>query len=123
MARASSEKPGRVWLRRLLWLGGGVAALLFTIEGGEYGTRDLWSQRARKAKLDGEIQQLQGEVDSLKQELKVLTTDNVRLERIAREKWGMVRGDKEILYWVGNGAKPRVDSAGVDSAGHATRFP
>ncbi len=119
MARASKSNPGRIWLRRLLWAAGAVVALLFTIEGGEYGTRDLWSQRARKAQLDAELAQLRADVDSLHAELKVLTTDNARLERIAREKWGMVKGDKELLYWVGSGAKPTTDSAAPIAPGSA----
>jgi cell division protein FtsB len=88
-----------------------VAVLVFTVEGGEYGTRDLWSQQARKAQLDADVAQLKSEVDSLRAELKVLATDDARLERIAREKWGMVKGQKELLYWVGDGTKPPVDTA------------
>jgi cell division protein FtsB len=110
MARAA-EKPARVWLRRLAWVAGGVAVLAFTIEGGEYGTRDLWSQQARRERLDAEVAQLRNEVDSLKQELKVLRTDDVRLEHLAREKYGMVKGDKELMYWVGTGSKPAGDSS------------
>jgi cell division protein FtsB len=111
MARTASEKPGRVWLRRLAWIGGGIAVLVFTIEGGEYGTRDLWTQSSRKAKLDADVAQLKLEVDSLRQELKVLKTDDARLERIARERYGMVKGSKELLYWVSSGVKTSGDTA------------
>jgi cell division protein FtsB len=102
----TSTKPGRVLLRRLAFIGGGVLALIFTIEGGEYGTRDLWSQKGRKARLDAEVASLEQEVDSLRAELKALKTDDVRLEHLAREKYGMVKGSKELLYWVGTGSKP-----------------
>lgn len=114
MARTST-KPGRVLLRRLAWIGGGVLALIFTIEGGEYGTRDLWSQKGRKARLDAEVAGLEQEVDSLRAELKALKTDDVRLEHMAREKYGMVKGSKELLYWVGTGTKPASDSSAVAS--------
>ena len=110
MARSSSTKPGRVLLRRLAWIGGGALVLAFTIEGGEYGTRDLFSQRGRKARLDAEVAQIRQEVDSLRAELKALKTDDARLEHIARERYGMVRGGKELLYWVGSGTKPPSDS-------------
>ena len=93
--------------------------LVFAIEGGEYGTRDLWSQQSRRAKLDGEVAQLQSEVDSLKLELKALRTDDARLEHMAREKYGMVRGDKELLYFVGNG--PHASSDSARNAGDSTR--
>jgi cell division protein FtsB len=117
MARTSSTKPGRLWLRRLAWIGGGAAVLFFTIEGGEWGTRDLWSQQGRKARLDAEVAQLERDVDSLRQELKSLQTDDARLEHLAREKYGMVKGGKELLYWVGNSTTPGSDSAAADTSG------
>jgi cell division protein FtsB len=79
--------------------------LAFAVEGGEYGTSDLWSQRGRRAALDAEVGQLTREVDSLRVELQAIRTDNARLERIAREQFGMIRGDKELLYWVGDGSE------------------
>jgi cell division protein FtsB len=114
-AKESKEKPGRVLLRRVAWIGGALAVGLFTIEGGEYGTRDLWTQKGRKAKLDAEVAQLRLDVDSLRAEYKVLTTDNARLERIAREEFGMVRGGKELLYWVGNGTGGAADTVGASA--------
>ena len=111
-----STKPGRVLLRRLAWGVGIAAGLYYAMEGGEYGTRDLWAQTGRKAQLNAEIDQLKIGVDSLRRELKAIKTDNDRLERVAREKWGMVRGGKEILYWVGNGTKPATDTASTDTA-------
>ena len=41
---------------------------------------------------------LQALVDSLTAYKKSVQTDPVVQERIAREEFGMVRGDKEILY-------------------------
>ena len=71
---------------------------LFLVEGGEWGTFDLMKQRTRYRKLDAEVKQLERDVDSLRAEYKSLTTDRVRLERIAREQYGMVRGSRELLY-------------------------
>ncbi len=88
-----------------------VAVLFFTVEGGEYGTLDLWSQKGRRAQLEAEVVQLKIDVDSLRREIKAFKTDDARLERVAREEWGMVKGGKEILYWVGNGTKPATDTA------------
>ena len=117
---ARSQKPGRILLRRLALTGGVAAAVFFTIEGGEYGTRDLWSQKGRKAQLDAEVAQLKLDVDSLRKELKAFRTDDARLERLAREKYGMVKGGKELLYWVGSGTKPATDTtrAAVDTSGN-----
>ncbi len=88
-----------------------AAVLFFTVEGGEYGTLDLWSQKGRRAQLEAEVAQLKIDVDSLRRELKAFKTDDARLERVAREEWGMVKGGKELLYWVGNGTKPAADPA------------
>jgi len=46
------------------------------------------------------VEQLEREVDSLRADYRLLRTDRARLERVAREEFGMVRGDKEILYKV-----------------------
>jgi cell division protein FtsB len=76
----------------------GVAAAAFAVQGGEWGTIDLLSQRRRIARLEVDIDSLQHTVDSLKAYRKRLATDPVLQERIAREEFGMVRGGKELLY-------------------------
>ena len=86
-------------MKRLLWLAVALAALVFTVQGGEYGTSDLLRQRARKRSLELAIDSLRREVDSLDRWRKALASDPAVQERIAREQFGMVRGDKEILYW------------------------
>jgi len=52
------------------------------------------------------------EADSLARYLKLVKSDSATMERIAREEFGMVRGEKEILYRFGDapstsGDKPR----------------
>ncbi len=75
-----------------------LAAVAFAVQGGEYGTTDLWHQKQRKATLLGSIDSLQHVVDSLKRYKHRLQTDPALQERIAREEFGMVRGNKELLY-------------------------
>ncbi len=75
-----------------------LGALLFAVEGGEYGTSDLIDQRARKRQLLRAIDSLEIEVDSLTRVRRALASDPALQERVAREQFGMVRGDKEILY-------------------------
>jgi cell division protein FtsB len=48
--------------------------------------------------LLGSIDSLQHVVDSLKRYKHRLQTDPALQERIAREEFGMVRGNKELLY-------------------------
>jgi cell division protein FtsB len=83
--------------RVILWLIVAGAAL-FAIQGGEYSTMDLWKQRERKIRLQSETDSLSREVDSLRAAATAIQTDRVTQERIAREEFGMVRGDKEIVY-------------------------
>ncbi len=85
-------------MKRVVWGVGALAVLVYAIEGGEYGTSDLLTQRDRKAALAQNVDMLAEDVDSLRAELKAVTSDPVRLERMAREEWGMVRGEKELLY-------------------------
>jgi len=85
-------------VKRIVWGVGALAVLVYAIEGGEYGTSDLLTQRERKNALVQEVAELERDVDSLRAELKAVTSDPVRLERMAREEWGMVRGEKELLY-------------------------
>lgn len=93
-----SSLPGAGWGRRLLWGAGVLAVLVFAVQGGEYGTSDLYRQRRGKAALESELAELRDSVAALQVELKAVRTDPLRLERLAREEYGMVRGNKEILY-------------------------
>jgi len=73
-------------------------ALWFAVQGGEFSSADLIRQRQRRARLAKQVDSLQREVDSLtKYEAQVLHDPKTQ-ERIAREVFGMVRGDKEIVY-------------------------
>lgn len=99
MARSSaSDALMTPLVKRVAWGVGALAVLVYAIEGGEYGTSDLLTQRDRKAALAQNVDMLAEDVDSLRAELKAVTSDPVRLERMAREEWGMVRGEKELLY-------------------------
>ena len=75
-----------------------VGALWFAVEGGEFTTWDLFTQRREKARLKAQNDSLKLVVDSLKKYEDKLEHDPATQERIAREVFGMVRGDKELLY-------------------------
>ena len=78
-----------------------MGAIVFALQGGEYSSVDLWRQRQIKQKLAGETDTLSILVDSLRREADKVLHDPATQERIAREQFGMVRGDKEILYRLG----------------------
>ena len=75
-----------------------AAALYFAVQGGEYSTADIARQVVAKRKMRAEVDSLQRLVDSLAKALEAIETDPAVQERIAREEFGMVRGDKELLY-------------------------
>jgi cell division protein FtsB len=75
-----------------------LVAVAFAIEGGEYGTTDLFRQRREKQRVTRAVDSLQHVVDSLKRYENAVEHDAATQERIAREMFGMVRGEKEILY-------------------------
>ena len=75
-----------------------LGALVFAVEGGEFSTLDLMRQRRTHARVQHSIDSLQTIVDSLKAYEAKVEHDPATQERIAREVFGMVRGQKEIVY-------------------------
>ena len=75
-----------------------VAVLIFAVQGGEWGTWDLFRQQRRLARLAHDVDSLRHDVDSLTRYRKAILTDPVLQEKIAREEFGMVRGNHELLY-------------------------
>ena len=87
--------------RRFLFVAAVLAALYFAIEGGQWGTWDLWTQRRQRSALERAHDSLQRKVDSLRRYRTQLDTDRALQEKLARENLGMVRGDKELVYQIG----------------------
>ncbi len=75
-----------------------VGIVVFAVQGGEYGTSDLVRQRTRREQLQSRIDSLTRLVDSLERRKRAIRTDAATQERIAREEFGMVKGEKELLY-------------------------
>jgi cell division protein FtsB len=88
-------------LKRYVWWAVIAVALYFAVQGGEYSTRDLYVLDRRARNLTRQVDSLQHQVDSLGRFLKLVKSDSATMERIAREEFGMVRGNKEILYRFG----------------------
>jgi cell division protein FtsB len=83
---------------RIVWIVIGVVVLVYALQGGEYSTTALLSQRARAKRMRASMDSLRHEIDSLTRVKKAVQADPAVQERIAREEFGMVRGNKEILY-------------------------
>lgn len=70
----------------------------FAVQGGEYGTTDLMRQRRRMTAVQHDVDSLQRQVDSLSRWKRAIETDPRVQERMAREEFGMTKGEKEMLY-------------------------
>jgi cell division protein FtsB len=97
-------------MKRFIWWALIAGAVFFAVQGGEYSTRDLYVLSRRNRALTQEVDSLQHQVDSLARFLRMVKADSATMERIAREEFGMVRGDKEILYRFGDAPSPSGDS-------------
>jgi cell division protein FtsB len=88
-------KPGTG--RRLL--AGGVLALAgyYALWGGEYSAFHLLRLKRERREADARLAQTRAQVDSLKTLAGKLERDDAEVERIARERFGMIR-DGELLY-------------------------
>ncbi len=83
--------------RRLLI--GGVLALAayYALWGGEYSAFHLVRLKQERRAADARLAQTRAEVDSLRVLAGKLEKDDAEVERIARERFGMIR-DGELLY-------------------------
>ena len=95
-------------VRRVVLVLLALIAVAFAVEGGEFGTRDLFRQRREKANLTRAVDSLQRIVDSLRRYQDAVEHDPATQERIAREVFGMVRGEKEVLYRFTDSTSARV---------------
>ena len=93
-----ADTPGVVTMPRVVTALIVVAARAFAVEGGEYGTLDLMRQREQAIRVHARIDSLEHAVDSLERLERALATDAALQERIARENWRMVKGEKERVY-------------------------
>jgi len=92
-------------VKTIVWVLLIAIALYFGLQGGEYSTRDLYVLRVRGASVQREVDSLQQRVDSLTRYLRAVKADSATQERIAREEFGMLRGDKEMLYRFADSAR------------------
>jgi cell division protein FtsB len=90
-----------------------IVVAYFAVEGGEYGTSDLVNVRGRISETKSAIDSLKRQVDSLSALKKDVTTNPAVQERIAREEFGMVKGDRELIYHV---LRPDSGAVSPDSA-------
>jgi cell division protein FtsB len=84
-------------LSRWAILAGLVVALYFALQGGEYGVLDLRQLRREAVVESTNVARLHHLVDSLEQVAAAIERDPRTQERVARERFGMLRPG-EFLY-------------------------
>ena len=92
-----------------------AGAAYFALFGGDYGFFEVRRLEKEKAVEEQKLRDLQAELARLRTQADSLENDSATLERIAREKYGLIR-DGEKLYRFVDSAKIAADSAKRDSA-------
>ena len=79
-----------------------VGGIVFGALGGEYSTLNWWQLKRQVREQEVSIAALRVAIDSLAIRATMLETDSATQEKVAREKFGMIR-DGEMLYQVEQG--------------------
>lgn len=72
----------------------------FAIFGGEYNAFESWQLERRLADEHAELERLEAEVEALRARADSLETDPAMLERLARERYGMIREGERLYHFV-----------------------
>ena len=87
----------KVKVKKLILPGILLLAVYYAVFGGEYSYFELRRARTEVAKESADLAVLRHQIDSLKAWADSLNVDSATLERLARERYGMIRGG-ETLY-------------------------
>jgi cell division protein FtsB len=101
-------------LKRAIVPGLLLLAVYYAVFGGEYSLFDLHAARAALERESGTLVELNQQIDSLQAYTASLREDPRTLERIARERYGMIR-EGEILYRFAEG-EPALESDSTETA-------
>lgn len=84
-------------LKRLILPGLIGLSAYFALFGGEYSVFEVRRIRAEQVELERRLSELERANDSLRSWAAALETDSATIERLARERYGMIRRG-EVLY-------------------------
>lgn len=77
-----------------------IAGVLIMVLAGDQGALTFYRTWRQIGSLQREIVQTNKTIDSLKLEIDRLKNDTAHIERIAREKFGMVRGNEKLYKFI-----------------------
>ena len=84
-------------------------SVYFALFGGEYSVFEVRRVRAENLELEQRLTELKWANDSLSTRAEALDTDSATIERLARERYGMIR-DGEVLYRIAEPADAEADA-------------
>lgn len=116
--RSRRGVPGQVLLWSALGLFG--AYLMFFLVFGRMGLVAHLRLKEDAARIETEIARVEGEIDVLSARAEALGRDPHTIERIARERLGMVRPGDTVFLFDGPPASPGAADAATPSAPPAT---
>jgi len=100
---------------RLRYALGAVAlagAVYFALFGGEYGMLEMRRMRIEREREQARLDEVRAEVARLQARADSLESDAATIERIARERWGLIRPGERLYRF----AQP--DSTSADTSRH-----
>jgi cell division protein FtsB len=77
-----------------------VAAGYYAIWGGQYSVFDLVELDRQRASHQAELARLRTDVDSLRVVAQKIDSDPATIERVARERFGMIRSGETLVRFV-----------------------
>jgi len=77
-----------------------LAAAYYFVLGGEFNVFDLRELRSEHTEVGARVDSLQATADSLDSWADSLSADSAVIERVAREKHGMIRDGERVYYFV-----------------------
>ena len=95
----TSERLSRIAFRALL-SAILLAAGYYFVFGGEFSVFDLRELRSEHAELEARVDSVRRTADSLDAWADSLSTDSAVIERVARERHGMIRDGERVYYFV-----------------------
>ncbi len=107
------RKGGSIRLRRWLGILVVLTALLFIISN-RHGLFRLYRLRSEQKRLHVEVTLLQERAAELRQEMASLESDLMYIERLAREKYRMVRRGEKVFRVVPNRRQPEQNEGGKE---------
>ncbi|MFM8455686.1 MAG: FtsB family cell division protein [Ignavibacteria bacterium] len=84
--------------KRFLWTGISVILGMAYIFFSDYGIYEGWQLEKEKAIIDADIQYQHSMRDSLNAIIQSLEKDDGTIERLARERYGMIKQGEEVLF-------------------------